>query len=297
VDPMFAIDGLVSTSIGGSGNSANGVFIQTDTRIVVTGSTNASSDYDFIVGRYIADFTISIISENVACYGASDGIITVDVSGGVAPYGYSIDGVEFQTENNFSGLAPGTYYITIQDSNGTGVTSTAGPYVISGPPAPPTVFVEAPSDGNMIYIYVDGNHVGFLYSIDGGVSFQTDSVFIDLEDGIYSVVVLDANGCTIHTEDVLISTLGIGSLQNKLPFEISPNPCDGLITLTLDNTSGDKLTLKVIDMTGREVYSSALTETGQINKKVDLRFLSNGTYQVWLSNGHESGSRKLLIAR
>ncbi len=46
------------------------------------------------------------------------GTITVTGSSGTAPYSYSIDGVNFQNSNLFSGLAVGSYTVTIRDAIG-----------------------------------------------------------------------------------------------------------------------------------------------------------------------------------
>jgi hypothetical protein len=54
-----------------------------------------------------------------------DGSISVtNVSGGVPPYFYSIDGVNFQIWNTFDYLCSGTYTVTTKDSQGTIDTST-----------------------------------------------------------------------------------------------------------------------------------------------------------------------------
>jgi hypothetical protein len=55
---------------------------------------------------------------NVSCYGGSNGSITVNNANGVAPFQYSINGVSFQSDSTFNGLAEGTYTITVKDKNG-----------------------------------------------------------------------------------------------------------------------------------------------------------------------------------
>ena len=58
----------------------------------------------------------TIIHESGA--GACDGQITVNASGGTAPYTYSIDGGStYQAGNVFSGLCNGIYQVCIKDAN------------------------------------------------------------------------------------------------------------------------------------------------------------------------------------
>lgn len=49
---------------------------------------------------------------------ANDGSITANGSGGTAPLQYSIDGVNFQPSNIFTGLTPNNYTVTVKDANG-----------------------------------------------------------------------------------------------------------------------------------------------------------------------------------
>ena len=56
--------------------------------------------------------------EHISCFGAFDGQITADVSGGVSPYEYSINGSSYTYNNVFSLLTEGTYSISYRDANG-----------------------------------------------------------------------------------------------------------------------------------------------------------------------------------
>ncbi|MVM36644.1 hypothetical protein GO730_01440 [Spirosoma sp. HMF3257] len=54
----------------------------------------------------------------VSCYSGTNGSISVQVTGGTAPYRYSItDGSSYQTSNQFTGLSAGTYHIIVRDAN------------------------------------------------------------------------------------------------------------------------------------------------------------------------------------
>ncbi|MBP7822049.1 MAG: gliding motility-associated C-terminal domain-containing protein, partial [Saprospiraceae bacterium] len=60
----------------------------------------------------------TVLSENVSCYGASDGRITIQAIGGVYPYTYSTDGVNFNGLSSVLGLTAGVYTLFVKDHNG-----------------------------------------------------------------------------------------------------------------------------------------------------------------------------------
>jgi uncharacterized repeat protein (TIGR01451 family) len=112
----------------------------------------AAGDYDVVVQYTLgtdvcatAPQTVTINTANAITGTASlttdytcttNGVITVSgVTGGTPPYLYSMDGVNFQSGNTFSGLTSGTYTITIQDANS--CTSIAASITID-PLNPPT---------------------------------------------------------------------------------------------------------------------------------------------------------------
>jgi gliding motility-associated-like protein len=60
--------------------------------------------------------TLNATATNASCNGGADGVITANAGGGVLPYTYSIDGINFQNGNTFNVL-PGNFTVTVKDGN------------------------------------------------------------------------------------------------------------------------------------------------------------------------------------
>ncbi|MBC7937950.1 MAG: SprB repeat-containing protein [Rhizobacter sp.] len=77
----------------------------------------------------------NITNTNINCFGATDGTITVVASGGTAPYNYTIAGPTVNTTGAlsgvFTGLAAGSYTVTVTDNNG--CTATTAAIIITQP--------------------------------------------------------------------------------------------------------------------------------------------------------------------
>ena len=65
----------------------------------------------------------SSISATSSDFSEADNTVTVSVNG-ISDYEYSIDGVNYQYSNQFTGLKEGTYTIYVRDLNGCGVVTT-----------------------------------------------------------------------------------------------------------------------------------------------------------------------------
>ena len=81
-----------------------------------TYSSEAGCDSVITVNVQAMPVLEPIISTSKSCLNIANGIISIDnVSGGQAPYQYSIDGTNFQTQSTFENIAPGTYTLYVQD--------------------------------------------------------------------------------------------------------------------------------------------------------------------------------------
>lgn len=144
-------------------------------------------------------FIATTIKES--CVPGNDGNITID-AGGLSGLLYSANGINFQTSAIFNNMNAGTYTLVVKDSAGCSASSIA---IIESSPKPfITNSIGAEScipgnDGSIISSATSVNGLVSGYSINGS-SFQPDSVFLNLQAGIYLIVVQDIAGCTSSTQ-------------------------------------------------------------------------------------------------
>ena len=108
---------------------------------------------------------------------------------------YSIDGENFQSENEFADLPNGTYEITVMDENG--CIGTSSPITINLIQSA-TIATTSPDctdneNGVLIITDVVGGESPYQYSIDGEV-FSDNNTFEGLSAGFYPVSIMDAQG-------------------------------------------------------------------------------------------------------
>jgi hypothetical protein len=71
---------------------------------------------------------------HVPCTGSNNGTINSLAGGGLFPYTYSLNGVNFQSSGTFSNLAPGNYTVSAKDANNcTGTANTTVGTAAAGP--------------------------------------------------------------------------------------------------------------------------------------------------------------------
>jgi pregnancy-associated plasma protein-A/SprB-like repeat protein/type IX secretion system substrate protein len=138
---------------------------------------------------------------DVLCFGESTGEITVQATGGTAPYTYAIDNGNYQNNNTFTGVAAGTHVVSAQDNDGTIIDIEV---ILNEPPQLiPVIDVQENvtcfGDGDgLVIVNATGGSLPpgnvYQYNIDGG-AFSPNNVFNNLVAGSHTIIVQDANGC------------------------------------------------------------------------------------------------------
>ncbi|MBX2960304.1 MAG: gliding motility-associated C-terminal domain-containing protein [Flavobacteriales bacterium] len=157
------------------------------------------------VGALPAGIASISITTDVSCFGGNDGTATVSMSGAFPPYNYQWDAAAGnQTVNPATNLTVGTYSVTITDSYGCLMATSA---TINQPTALSTTLAQAntvcpnscdgtatatPSGGTAPYSYLWNDPFG-----------QVTAAATNLCQGTFTVQVSDDNGCIISDSIVI----------------------------------------------------------------------------------------------
>ncbi|MBI4647583.1 MAG: gliding motility-associated C-terminal domain-containing protein, partial [Bacteroidia bacterium] len=127
--------------------------------------------------------------------GASDGIIEVSPSEGVAPYSYNWPGYPLNTDSILESIPTGTYSVEITDANGCDeLFSILVPNQGAGTPSVNIVDNNCYGDTTgSINVSIAGGNPPYNYTWSNG---QNDSTAVNLGAGLYSVTIIDSLGCT-----------------------------------------------------------------------------------------------------
>ena len=141
---------------------------------------------------------------NVSCNGGSNGSATVSVTGGTGAYTY-IWSPTGGTAATASGLVAGTYTVTVQDANTCQTTATVTitePAILAATTSQVNVSCSGQSDASATVTVTGGTGAyTYAWSPSGG----TAATATGLSAGNYSVLITDANSCTL-TQNVTITT-------------------------------------------------------------------------------------------
>ncbi|RMH01398.1 MAG: T9SS C-terminal target domain-containing protein, partial [Chloroflexi bacterium] len=174
----------------------------------------------------------NIITTPENCNG-SDGTATVNVTGGTPGYTYSWS--NGMTGFSISGLATGTYIVTITDGNGCTVALQATIPANNGPAITVTVTdasCNGVSDGAASVLVNSGNPP-YSFSWSNGMTGQN---ITGLSAGSYSVTVTDSTGCTV-SQSINISEPPAVTIQGTVA-DASCGSNNGSIDVTVTGGNG-----------------------------------------------------------
>jgi large repetitive protein len=206
---------------------------------------------------------------NVLCNGASNGSVSISVSGGSMPYAY-LWSPSGGTNATGTGMSAGTYTVTVTDANG--CTQTASETVTE-----PTPVVVAAAVVNNVSCSggFDGSVTSNASGGTPGYSYQwlptggTNQSASGLSAGTYTITVTDNNGCTGTATVTLIQPTAL-------------NTTTSFTQATCNNANG---TATVIASGGTAPYTYLWSPTNQTNATATGLLAGSYTVTVADNNG------------
>ncbi len=188
-------------------------------------------------------------ADNVTCNGAADGAVYTTLTGGTMPYSISWTGPSGFTAStpDITGLAAGTYSVTITDLNSCAtysfieVITQPAAIVITGSTLSDYggYGVQCPesADGS-ITVTAGGGTPPLSYGWTGPGGFTSTQASISfLRAGTYTLTITDSGGC-ILTEDFVLTAPEAMLLTSVTEDASCPDTPDGSIDLTVTGGAG-----------------------------------------------------------
>jgi gliding motility-associated-like protein len=165
--------------------------------------------------------------QNVNCSGGLGYVTGITASGTGLNYAWNNSG---GSELNAWNLSAGSYTLTVTDNNS--CTSTAGPFNLgtdTGPSLNETNVVVTDAtcgnnSGSITGIIASGSSL--TYSWNGISSSSADTS--NLPQGIYTLTVTDAGGCTVSSSQITVNAIA-GPSINETAVSVSNVLCDGTL--------------------------------------------------------------------
>ncbi len=171
-------------------------------RFVVSDVRNCSTIDSFIVAAAVP-LLLTFNLQPPRCAGGFDGAIEVLAQGGAPPHQYEWG--NGRTDNPLTGLACGTYSVTVSDARGCTQRSTATlscpvPLIIDSIRTTPTSCFGGANGSARVFARGGTGALAFLWS---DFNQQIAALALNLTAGEYAVTVSDANGCTLTATAVV----------------------------------------------------------------------------------------------
>ena len=223
---------------------------------------------------------------NVSCFGLGNGAIDVNIVQGTPGYTYAWD--NGATSQDLADLSPGIYRLTLTDGNGC-ITDVS--YSISQPNDLVASVSTSPANNTnngAIDLNVTGGTPAYTYLWSNN---ETTEDLSNLSPGIYTVTVIDANGCQAATAGEVISenTNTVSELENN-DWTIFPNPSNSDATIKWNNNKVDEIF--ITDTNGKLISKKSVLDVNEFQ----VENLESGIYFVNLYIQNEQiASKKLIV--
>ncbi len=215
----------------GAGNSPNPSGLPANTYTVLITDGNGCTTTAAAVVSQPPPVVVSASGTSVSCSNSTDGTATVTVNGGVLPYTYVWSGGGGNSPTA-SGLSPNTYTVLVTDFNGcigTASVVITAPTAISATATGQTLGCFGDTNGT-INLTVNGGTPPYVYNWSNGSNAEDPT---GLSSGTYTVVITDANGCTMQTSASVIDPPPIlASIVNPIDATCF-NSNDGIATVNV----------------------------------------------------------------
>ncbi len=172
----------------------------------------------------------------------------------------------------------GTYTNTVTNAAGCDSVITLE---LSVRPAPTVTITQAGAN-----LAADGGFATYQWQLNGSdIATATNETYTATQNGNYTVVVTDGNGCEGTAASITVTGVGITTLASNISVELYPNPANDFIIVESTTT-----------ITGYEIRNviGQLVLNGEYNGSINIQDLASATYLVVIKTAKGTAVRKFF---
>jgi len=194
------------------------------------------------------------------------------------------------------GSVESAFYYFLYDTKISTISSScpgARVAVVATIPAKPTISVSGTA---LVSSYTSGNQ----WFVDGVIITGANSAsYTPTKSGKYKVVVTDAFGCQLPSDDFTYTVTAIPVVDpREINLMVSPNPSNGIFNLSFEVTTKADLSIEIVSASGQRVYNSTYKDfTGKFSKQIVVDAVSSEFYILKIIHNKKSYLQKILIQR
>ncbi len=262
-----------------------GLYPQTH-RVTVTDDRACTTTKIFTISS-VQKFTISPqILQPLICWESHDAVIKITTQNGASSNVYSLDNINYQTNNLFTGVGPGNFLVYVRELTGCrreqsvsfGVTRPDSIDLVVNSFGEPSCF-NSPNGFVQLKI-TGGSVIDKFFSADGGLTYQSNPTIAGLYKGNYVFLAKDENNC--HSDTIYFTMGGPPDIIISGSFVFDAPQTKA--TLTIEASGGDPgylYSLDGVDFVNNPVFPD----------------LSPGTYTMYVMDIRNCvGSQSIVIS-
>jgi len=240
------------------------------------------------VFRLNAECNIDVIlrPETASCEEASNGSIFIFGNDGEF---YDMEVVSLDNPGVLldpNALPPGLYEVSVSRFGCVMIDSIAVGIALE----PIDVSTQINEDNATLTVNTEA--VSYQWFLDGALIGETQSITVT-EGGVYTVIIVQENGCET-TDEFVVELTNVQGIESINKWELVPNPVNDKLTMTLEVSQNENFTLSVMDAAGKQLDSRQIEVTGSNSYSIDMSNYAEGIYLIVLSNGIAQQSRKVV---
>lgn len=183
----------------------------------------------------------SYVARPVSCSSTNNGSVTIipDATSGVPPYEVNFNGTGWASETVYSNLTVGTYSYLVRDARGCETPADTFDIVLDTTPPPATtvseeqavcggsgpvsggINIDSVTDGTANYTFIIEDNTGVeITRMEDVATLPVQILDAGLVTGDYTVITIDANGCTdIDTVTITSNEVVISPIPPPVPLD------------------------------------------------------------------------------